>query len=278
MTIDERPIALMDSGVGGLPYLAAARRLLPGERYVYLADRGGFPYGTKSPEAIREIVLDRVARLVSAFGPKALVIACNTASQAALTAVRAANPGLAVIGTVPAVKPAAERTRSGVIGIMATARAVQDPYLDELVARFAKGVRVLREGAQDLVRFVEHRMLSASDGERREAVEPAVRRLVDGGADEIVIACTHFLHLRPDIALIAGPAVEVVDSRDGVARRLKAVLAERRLASGPAARGPDEAGRDAFVLTGDTPFEDCYAQFAARFELAAPSALDGCRP
>ncbi len=268
------PIALMDSGVGGLPYLAAARRLLPAERFVYLADRSGFPYGTKSPEAIRDIVLDRVARIVSAHGPKALVIACNTASQAALGAVRAANPGLAVVGTVPAVKPAAERTRSGVIGIMATARAVQDPYLDELVARFAKGITVLREGPQDLVQFVEHRLFSATGSERRAAVEPAVVRLLEGGADEIVIACTHFLHVSDDIAVLAGRGVEVVDSRDGVARRLKAVLAERRLLArqGAATR---ETGRDLFLLTGEEPFEDEYQLFATSFGMRSPAALGG---
>jgi len=269
MAPDTRPIAFFDSGVGGLPYLEAARPLLPGERFAYLADRGGFPYGTKTREQVRSRVLEVVEAIRRRFDPKVLVIACNTASQAALEAVRKANPGLPVIGTVPAVKPAALRTRSGTIGVMATARAVEDPYLDELVARHASGVRVLREAAQDLVSFVELRYPGSTEAERLAAVEGHARRLVELGADEIVLACTHFLHVAADIARAAGPGVEVVDSRDGVARRLASILSERSLG------GPEGSpGGGLFALTGPGPFEPGYAVFAARFGLEGPAALD----
>jgi glutamate racemase len=268
-----RPIAIFDSGVGGLPYLAEARAALPAESFVYLADRAGFPYGTKPREEVREMVLRLVARLVEAWSPRAVLVACNTASQAALEALRRANPGLPIVGTVPAVKPAAERSRTGVIGVMATAGAVEDPYLDALIARHAKGVRVLREGAQELVSFVERRSVLAGEEERREAVAPHVRRLVDGGADEIVLACTHFLHLRDDIAAAAGPGVEVVDSRAGVVRRLRQLLSERGLLAG-AERGKSAAGpRGLFLLTGDEPFEAEYGLFARSFDLDGPEPL-----
>jgi len=271
------PIVIFDSGVGGLPYLRRARELLPSESFIYLADRAGFPYGTKTGAEVRGIVLDRVARLVARFSPKALVIACNTASQAALAAVRAANPGLAVVGTVPAVKPAAERTKTGTIGVMATARAVEDPYLDSLVARFAPRATVLREAAQDLVAFVEHRLFEATAEERRRAVAAPVRRLVDAGADQIVIACTHFLHLCDDIAEAAGPGVAIVDSRDGVARRLRAVLAERGIARPPLAPSAVDGKRGRFLLSGEAPFEEHYRRFTEAFELDEPEALPVAR-
>ena len=266
-----RPIAIFDSGIGGLPYYSAARAALPAESFIYIADREGFPYGAKSRDRVEELVLALVSKLVEAFNPKALVIACNTASQAGLAAVRKANPGLSIVGTVPAVKPAAERSCSGVIGVLATAGAVEDPYLDSLVARYAKGVRVLREGAQELVYFVERRAATASGSERREAVFPYVRRFLDGGADEIVLACTHFLHLRDDIAALAGPSVEIVDSRSGVVRRLKQVLGERGLLNDTGL----VAGEDLFLLTGEDPLEPEYGLFARSFGLSGPELLRG---
>jgi glutamate racemase len=264
----KRPIAVFDSGVGGLPYLASARAALPSESFVYLADRAGFPYGTKTREEVRDRVLGLVSLLVRDYDPKAVVIACNTASQAALDAARRANPGLPIVGTVPAVKPAAERSRSGAIGVMATARAVEDPYLDALVAKYAKGVAVLRVAAQELVAFVETRGADAAPEERRKAVEPFVRRFLDEGVDEIVLACTHFLHLRDDIAAAAGEGVEVVDSRAGVVKRLKALLSERSLL----ALGDGPAG-SIFLITGARPIEDAYGRFALRFGLAAPELI-----
>jgi glutamate racemase len=266
-----RPIAIFDSGIGGLPYLSAARAGLPAESFLYVADRKGFPYGTKGREELREIVLGLVAGLVAAYRPKAILIACNTASQAGLDAARKAHPGLPIVGTVPAVKPAAERSRSGVIGVMATAAAVEDPYLDSLVARYAAGKAVLREGAQELVSFVERRSAFAVEEEKREAVAPYVRRLVEGGADEIVLACTHFLHLRDAIAAEAGPSVEVIDSLAGVVRRLRAVLAEKGLLSPPAERGPGPSCL--FLVTGEAPYEAEYGLLAARFGLGGPEAF-----
>jgi len=268
----DRPIVIFDSGIGGLPYLESARSALPEESFIYLADRAGFPYGTKTHDAVRDLVLKLVARLVADYNPKALVIACNTASQAALEATRRANPGLPIVGTVPAVKPAAERTKSGVIGVMATAGAVEDPYLDSLVARYAKGISVIREAAQPLVTFVERRVATAGPAERREAVRPFVNRLVELGADEIVLACTHFLHLRDDIAYVAGEGVEVIDSRSGVVRRLRQVLAERGLANARGSAG-EGAPHGLFLLSGDAPIEDEYRFLAKSFALDGPRAI-----
>jgi len=267
----ERPVAVLDSGIGGLPYLKAAREALPFERFVYLADREGFPYGTKSRDEVRDRVLGLIGRLMAAHRPKALVIACNTASQAALEAAREAHPELPMVGTVPAIKPAAERTRTGTIGVMATAGAVEDPYLDELVRRHASGVKVLREAAQELVDFVERRAAYAGESERMAAVEPFVRQLVDGGADQIVLACTHFLHLRDAVAACAGTRAQAVDSREGVARRLSEILAELSLRRAQS----DPAGPSLFLLTGEPPYEERYSLLARDFGLEGPSRLDG---
>ncbi|MGO8694147.1 MAG: glutamate racemase [Rectinemataceae bacterium] len=274
---ENEPIAIIDSGVGGLPYLETVRKLLPLESFVYLADRAGFPYGTKSGDEVRAISLDRVARLIERFSPKAVVIACNTASQAALAAVRAANPGLAVIGTVPAIKPAAAHTRTGTIGVIATAQTVRDPYLDGLIARFAPDAFVVREAAQQLVAFVERHLFDATAEERRSAVAGHVRRLVDAGADQIVIACTHFLHVWSDIADAAGPDIDIVDSRDGVARRLRAVLVERGLLRAiPASPEADEP-RALFLLSGEAPFEAHHLRFAERFAFDRSETLPVAR-
>jgi glutamate racemase len=270
-TRQPRPIAIFDSGIGGLPYLEAARARLGTESFVYLGDRAGFPYGSKSREEVRDRVLGIVDSLVSAFGPKALVIACNTASQAGLEAAREAHPGLPIIGTVPAVKPAVERSRSGVVGLIGSAGCVEDPYLDALVARYAKGVEVVREGAQALVFFVERRAAVALEAERREAVAPFVKPLIARGVDEIVLACTHFLHVGGAIAAEAGPGVGVIDSREGVVRRLVQVLAERGLL----AAGTRIGGKDRFVLTGQAPFEEEYFLLAEAFGLSGPEPLPG---
>jgi glutamate racemase len=268
-------VVVFDSGVGGLPYLAAARLLLPAESFLYVADRAGFPYGTKTGEEVRSRVSGIVAALASTYEIKALVIACNTASQAALASSRKAFPDLAIVGTVPAIKPAAERSRSGTIGVMATARAVLDPYLDDLVARYAPGLRVIREPAQDLVEFVERRFPASTAEERSAAVVPHVAAMVAGGADQIVLACTHFLHLRGDIAAAAGPGVDVVDSREGVARRLAHILRERGALAAAPRRGLGQAVRppEPFILTGSPPFEPEYGAFASLFGLESPRGM-----
>jgi glutamate racemase len=275
------PILFLDSGVGGLPYLELCRTMIPGVEMHYLADNAGFPYGLKSSGLVQDIVLDRVRRLRARFSPRALVIACNTASQAALQAVRSYNPELHVVGTVPAVKPAAEGTRSGVIGVLATERAVEDPYLDDLIARHASGVEVLRRPAQDLVDFVESRYLGSSPADRRNAVESHVRFFIERGVDRIVLACTHFLHVESDIAALAtslsGGSATVVDSRLGVARRLCEILGlgscGESMPSLPVEVGQRFPGEGAFLLTGDPPYPPAYTRWASLYGLSGPARL-----
>ena len=263
-------IVFLDSGVGGLPYLALAKRLLPWATLHYLADDAGFPYGNKAPRQVEDLLLDRVRRLRARLMPETLVIACNTASQIGLQVLRAAHPDFPIIGTVPAIKPAAASSKTGRIGVLATERTVADPYIDDLIARYASDLEVVKLPAQDLVAFVERSYLSSTAEERRAAVEPYVRSLLDRGVDRIILGCTHFLHLEKDIeacaAALGGRGIEIVDSREGVANRL--VQIEKGMADGASTPGP---GR--FLLTSEPPFNPLYAQWAERFGLLSPERL-----
>jgi len=266
-------LLFFDSGVGGLPYLAMARKLLPGATMHYIADDAGFPYGTKTPRQVEELLLDRVRRLRARLIPDVLVIACHTASQVGLEILRKAHPDLPIIGTVPAIKPAAASSRTGCIGVMASERTIMEPYLDDLIARYASELDVVKVPAQDLVSFVERGYLGSSEAERRSAVEPYVRYLLDKGADRIVLACTHFLHLERDIAecaaFLGASGVEIVDSRAGVAKQLARIMA----GGGAGANGVPLASPGRFLLTGEPPFDPSYVLWAERFGLLPPERL-----
>ncbi len=273
-------IFVFDSGVGGLPYLEALRLRIPGIPCHFAADREGFPYGRKSREEVRDLVIKRVGRIADRFSPRLIVLACNTASQAALHAVRERFPRIAFVGTVPAVKPAAQSSRTGTVAVLSTDRAAVDPYLDSLVERWARGVRVLRVGAQDLVEFVERDFLDASEDERLAACRAALDPIRGSGADRVVLACTHFLHVADYIARAAGPEVRVVDSREGVARRAAELfLKAEASAGGVPAPGPTSAPdeprpvRGGFYATGDSGSWAGLERFAELYGLSFEGAL-----
>jgi glutamate racemase len=245
---DERPIAFFDSGVGGLPYLDSARNLMPTERFVYAADRDGFPYGTKSKEQVVALSIRAISALIARTDPKALVVACNTATELAIDEIRAANPGIPVIGTAAA---AAE-------------------YLSALAREFAADCELVKIGDGALVDFVERRFLGSTREERIEAVAPSVRSLVDRGVDTIVLGCTHFLHLSREFREAAGPGIAIVDSRDGISTRLKSVLGSGRERG--AAIAADR--HDAMYLTGLGAFGPVYGGFAALFRLECAGTLE----
>ena len=175
------PILLFDSGVGGLSVLAAVRDLLPQASLVYVADSAGFPYGTKSEAEIAARVPALLGRLAERYDPRLIVIACNTASTIALQHVRAALD-IPIVGTVPAIKPAAELSETRVIGVLGTDATVRQPYVDDLAARFASDCIVLRHGSAALVELAEAKLrgepadpAGLSRGDRR-AVRPTRRR------------------------------------------------------------------------------------------------------
>ena len=217
------PLLFFDSGVGGLSVLGPTRALLPNAPILYVADSAAFPYGTRSEAEIAARVPALLGRLVERFRPRLAVIACNTASTIALDHVRAALD-LPVVGTVPAIKPAAALSKSRVIGVLGTAATVRQPYVDDLAARFAADCTVLRHGSAELVALAEAKL--AGERVSLEAVRAAVQPLLDqpGGErmDVMVLACTHFPLLAEELAANF-PNIAQVDGGAGIARRISAL-------------------------------------------------------
>jgi glutamate racemase len=243
---DPRPILFFDSGVGGLSVVAPALALRPTAPIVYAADSAGFPYGTKSEAEIAARVPALLGRLVERYRPRLVVIACNTASTIALAPVRAALD-VPVVGTVPAIKPAGEVSRSRVIGVLGTEATVRQPYVDDLAARFAADCTVLRHGSAVLVALAEASL--AGDPPPAGQVARELAGLIgqpDGDRiDVIVNACTHFPLLGAELVAAAPPGMRFVDGGPGIARRI-AHLTQRD-------RWPDTPtpGRLVFTRLGD---------------------------
>jgi len=225
------PLLLFDSGVGGLSVLAEVRRLLPEAPVIYAADNGGLPYGTKSEAEVAARVCGLLGRMSERFKPRLICIACNTASTIALAMVRDVL-NVPIVGTVPAIKPAAERTCSGTIGLLGTAATIRQPYVDRLAAEFAADKLLLRFAAGELVAAAEAKL-------RGQPVDPAlIARAVaglrdqPGGADidTVVLACTHFPLLQDELAAAFGAGVSFVDGAKGIARRIAQVTAGQSFA------------------------------------------------
>jgi glutamate racemase len=229
------PLLFFDSGVGGLSVLGPTRALLPTAPIVYVADSAGFPYGKKSDAELASRVPALLGRLVERFRPRLAVIACNTASTIALDHARAALD-LPIVGTVPAIKPAAEISRSRVIGVLGTEATVRQPYVDDLAARFAADCTIIRHGSPELVELAEAKL--AGEPVSADAVRAAARPMFDAPEgnriDTVVLACTHFPLLQDEL-VIAFPGVSYVDGGPGIARRIAYLTAEQPW---PATRPP----------------------------------------
>lgn len=211
---------VFDSGVGGLTIADAIRKAAPDWVVDYAADSGFFPYGLKTDEELRARLPVLCGTLAKAAKPDILVIACNTASTLSLADIRA-RLMIPVVGTVPAIKPAAAMTRTGVIGVLATPGTVRRAYLDDLERDFAKGVTVVRRGTAGLVDAAE-RIVRGMEVEP-DAIAKAVAPMFDGPAgakiDVVVLACTHFPLIRAEIQAACPSGVVLVDTGDAVARQ-----------------------------------------------------------
>ena len=216
----EAPIGVFDSGAGGLTILSALRKELPDEQYIYFGDTAHCPYGTRSDAEIVELTC-RACQFLLEQGVKLIVIGCNTASQAALTTLRATF-SVPFIGVVPAVKPAARATKKGCIGVAATNQAAKAIYLRQLIDEFAGGIQVFAVGCPELVTLVEQGEFDAPGAD--EIVKVALEPILKEGVDVIVLGCTHFPALRPIIERITDHHVQVIDSGAAIARRTHAVL------------------------------------------------------
>lgn len=230
---------MFDSGVGGLSILRQVRLLLPAEPVLYFADQANVPYG---PRPMAEI--QRFSRAITAFlvdrSAKLVVVACNTASAAALHPLREAFPGIPFVGMEPAVKPAAATTRTRLVGVLATPATFQGALFASVVERFAAGVEVVEQTLPGLVECIEAGDL---DGPRpRSILTRGLEPLRQRGVDTLVLACTHYPLVIPLIREIAGPEIEVIDPSPAIARQTARLLSEHHLS----AKGGDQGGIEYF--------------------------------
>jgi glutamate racemase len=263
---DQRPVLFLDSGVGGLSVLAPSRALLPHMPVVYVADTAGYPYGTKTEAEIAARVPALLGRLAERYDPRLIVIACNTASTIALQAVRTALD-VPIVGTVPAIRPAAAISRTRVIGVLGTQATVRQPYVDDLAARFAAACTVLRHGSAALVDLAEATLAG-------EAADPAAYRAALAGLfdqpageriDVIVNACTHFPLVADALAAAAPHPVTFVDGGPGIARRIAHLTAGQDW--------PDTPGQGLAVFTRLDAAAQALAPALARYGLTRLAAL-----
>ncbi len=220
------PIGVYDSGVGGLSVLRELRRQLPHEDIVFVADQAHVPYGARPLSEVRSFA-DGITRFLIDRPVKLIVVACNTASAAALKALRAAYPAIPFVGMEPAVKPAAEQTRTKAVGVLATPATFQGELFASVVERFAAGVTVIPKTIPGLVERIEAADLDGP--ETRALVAQALAPLQARGVDTLVLACTHYPFVIPVIAELAGPGVQVIDPSPAVARQAVRLLNEQGL-------------------------------------------------
>ena len=259
------PILLFDSGVGGLTVLAELRKLLPDAPVVYAADNAGLPYGDKTEAQIAARVAGLLGRITERFQPRLACIACNTASTIALGMVREVL-AIPIVGTVPAIKPAAAMTQSGVIGLLGTQATIRQGYVDRLEDRFASGKTMLRLAAPELVEAGEAKLRGdpVDLGAVKRAVD-ALRSMPQGDRiDTVVLACTHFPLVEPELATFFGPDVHFVHGAEGIARRIEFLTQGQEFRRGE---------QDMAIFTKHGKLLEAYREGLSRFGLSEVSVL-----
>ena len=220
-----RPVLFLDSGIGGIPYCRNYFNRNPNESIVYLADRLHFPYGIREKIELIDILSALTELLINTINPKIIVLACNTATIAALEALRERFPKTAFVGTVPAIKPAALATKNGKIGVLGTELTIKQPFIKELAAEYGDN-EIIGIAAPELVSFIEESFCSASDDEKKSLVKHYMNKFRDAEIDTLVLGCTHFLFLQEDFRREASPDITVFDSIMGITRRIESLLTE----------------------------------------------------
>lgn len=217
------PIGVYDSGMGGLTVWREVRRVLPEESLVFLGDGKNCPYGSRPREEIRQLADAAVARLVGEEGCKMVVVACNTATAAAIDFLRAKYAPMPLVGMEPAVKPACLATKSGVVGVLATERSLDGDLFRRTAARYGSGIEVVTAAGRGFVELVESDREDTPEAEA--CVRAAVAEMLDRGADQIVLGCTHYPFLLPVLRrVLADRDVAIVDPSPAVARRVVQLL------------------------------------------------------
>jgi glutamate racemase len=232
------PIGVFDSGVGGISVLKHIRDLMPHENLIYVADSRHAPYGNQTPEFIQERSF-WLAEFLLRQGVKALVVACNTATAAAVAGLRERYPDLTIIGMEPAVKPAVAATKTGVVGVLATSGTLKSAQFAALLECYGQGVEVVTQACVGLVECVEKGALTSSS--TKVLLKQYVQPLLDAKADTIVLGCTHYPFVRTLIEELVGKDVVLIDTGAAVAKHLKNRLQENQLL-----RASDEVGGVSF--------------------------------
>lgn len=218
------PIGIFDSGVGGLSVLRAIQSLLPAQSTIYLGDQVHIPYGLRSLEQVRAFS-EAITRFLLGKGARLILVACNAASAAALHHLRQQFPDTPFVGMEPAVKPAAENTHSGVVGVLATPATFQGKLYASVVERFAKDVTILQSTCPGLVAQIEAGKLE--DPDTMTILRDAIVPMLEKGIDTIVLGCTHYPFVIPQIKKIVGESVRVIDPAPAVAKQTARLLQER---------------------------------------------------
>ena len=237
------PIGVFDSGVGGLSVLKEIHAQLPNEDLIFLADQIHVPYGPRPLEEVRTYS-EAISRFLLNQGVKLIVVACNTASAAALYHLRETFPNISFVGMEPAVKPAAEQTQSGVVGVLATPATFQGELYASVLERFANGVKVLQNTCPGLVAQIEKGELDSP--KTRSILKNALTPMLAEGIDRVVMGCTHYPFVIPLIREIVGPDVKVIDPAPAVGRQVARVLAARHLRS-----TREKSGKIRYLTSGD---------------------------
>lgn len=231
---EKEPLGVFDSGIGGLAVLREIHELLPAEDLVYFADQAHVPYGSRSLDEVR-MLSEEITRFLLQEDAKLIVLACNTASAASLHYLRVIFPQTPFIGMEPAVKPAAEITRSGVVGVLATPATFQGELFASVVDRYAEGIRVLQSTLPGLVEQIESGNLTGEAVE--QILQAGIEPLLERGADTLVLGCTHFPFVLPAIEALSGEGIAVIDPSPAIARRARQVLKTKNALTKDEARG-----------------------------------------
>ena len=225
--MNNSPIGIFDSGLGGLSVWAAIRKRLPAESLIYYGDGKNCPYGRKSAEQITEYAIEAVERLLEKDA-KLVVVACNTATGAAVRTLRERYPSIPIVGMEPAVKPAALATRTGVIGILATQRSLDSDHYRHTSACYASGVEIVQSEGEGFVELVESGQCDTEHAFR--TVERVVGPMLERGVDQIVLGCTHYPFLKDVIQRVIGERdVKIIDPSPAIAARVEQLLVQRDL-------------------------------------------------
>ena len=222
------PIGIFDSGVGGLSVLRAIREQMPEESFTYVGDQGHVPYGPRSMEQIQNFS-EGITNFLLEQEAKIIVVACNTASAAALKYLREKFPGVQFVGMEPAVKPAAEHTQTGKVGVLATPATFQGALYASVVERFANGVELFQNTCNGLVQQIEQGNLVGQ--ETRKILENALLRMLEKNIDTVVLGCTHYPFVIPLIQQIVGDTVRVIDPAPAIAKQVRRLLEARGMRS-----------------------------------------------